>query len=170
MHRKPKRFFLHYFLSEGRRKEVKTLSGYSYLTLEQRREIKRMYAEGERVDTACALAVIHASTQGEMMIIHNAKCSLKLKKRHCLQTTLQAMSLFMLWNGFGVVLVRTHHLRPVFYSAVPSAGSRPLRICANCARVKMLPTSSRPFEPTMVPVCTHSAAAARRFCGTSPLS
>lgn len=37
------------FLSEGRRKEVKTLNGYSYLTLEQRREIKRMYAEGERV-------------------------------------------------------------------------------------------------------------------------
>ena len=90
------------------------MSGYSYLTLEQRREIKRMYAEGERVDTACALAVIHASTQGEMMIIHNARCSLKLKKRHCLQTTLQAMSLFMLWNGFGVVLMRTHHLRPVF--------------------------------------------------------
>lgn len=57
------------------------MSGYSYLTLEQRREIKRMYAEGERVDTACALAVIHASTQGEMMIIHNAKCSLKLKKK-----------------------------------------------------------------------------------------
>ena len=41
--------FLHYFLSEGRRKEVKTLNGYSYLTLEQRREIERMYAEGERV-------------------------------------------------------------------------------------------------------------------------
>lgn len=37
------------FLSEGRRKEVKTLNGYSYLTLEQRREIERMYAEGERV-------------------------------------------------------------------------------------------------------------------------
>lgn len=38
-----------FFLSEGRRKEVKTLNGYSYLTLEQRREIERMYAEGERV-------------------------------------------------------------------------------------------------------------------------
>lgn len=37
------------FLSEGRRKEIKTLNGYSYLTLEQRREIERMYAEGERV-------------------------------------------------------------------------------------------------------------------------
>ena len=37
------------FLSEGRQKEVKTLNGYSYLTLEQRREIERMYAEGERV-------------------------------------------------------------------------------------------------------------------------
>lgn len=37
------------FLSEGRRKEVKTLNGYSYLTLEQRREIEKMYAEGERV-------------------------------------------------------------------------------------------------------------------------
>lgn len=49
MQKKPLRFFLHYFLSEGRRKEVKTLNGYSYLTLEQRREIERMYAEGERV-------------------------------------------------------------------------------------------------------------------------
>ena len=37
------------FLSGGRRSAVKTLNGYSYLTLEQRREIERMYAEGERV-------------------------------------------------------------------------------------------------------------------------
>ena len=37
------------FLSKCRRKEVKTLNGYSYLTLEQRREIEKLYAEGERV-------------------------------------------------------------------------------------------------------------------------
>ena len=49
MQKKPLRFFLHYFFIRGRRKEVKTLNGYSYLTLEQRREIERMYAEGERV-------------------------------------------------------------------------------------------------------------------------
>jgi IS30 family transposase len=49
MQKKPKRFFCIIFLSEGRRKEVKALNGYSYLTLEQRREIERMYAEGERV-------------------------------------------------------------------------------------------------------------------------
>ncbi len=170
MQRKPKRFFLHHFLPEGRRKEVKTLSGYSYWTLEQRREIKRMYAEGERVDTACALAVIHASTQGEMMIIHNTKCSLKLKKNIACRLLYRQC----LFSCFETVLVLSLCGRTIcvlfFYSAVPSAGSRPLRICANCARVKMLPTSSRPFEPTMVPVCTHSAAAARRFCGTSPLS
>lgn len=60
------------FLSEGRRKEVKTLNGYSYLTLEQRREIERMYAEGERVvDIAARLkrsaaAIYEALKRGYM--------------------------------------------------------------------------------------------------------
>lgn len=47
MQKKPLQFFLHYFLSEGRWNEVKTLNGYSYLTPEQRREIERMYAAGD---------------------------------------------------------------------------------------------------------------------------
>ncbi len=34
------------FLSEGRRKEVKALNGYSYLTLEQRREIEKNVCRG----------------------------------------------------------------------------------------------------------------------------
>ena len=55
------------FLSGGRRKEVKALNGYSYLTLEQRREIERMYTEGERVvDIAACLKRSVAAIYAEL--------------------------------------------------------------------------------------------------------
>ena len=55
------------FLSGGRRKEVKALNGYSYLTLEQRREIERMYTEGERVvDIAARLKRSVAAIYAEL--------------------------------------------------------------------------------------------------------
>ncbi len=67
MQKNPLRFLLHYFLPEGGRKEVKHLTGYSYLTLEQRREIERMYAEGERVaDIAARLNRNVAVIYGEL--------------------------------------------------------------------------------------------------------
>ena len=43
------------------------MNGYSYLTLEQRREIERMYAQGERVvDIAAQLKRITAAIYGEL--------------------------------------------------------------------------------------------------------
>ena len=55
------------FLSGGRRKEVNALNGYSYLTLEQRREIERMYTEGERVvDIAARLKRSVAAIYAEL--------------------------------------------------------------------------------------------------------
>ena len=48
--------FLHYFFIRRTAEGGEKLNGYSYLTLEQRREIERMYAEGERVvDIAASL-------------------------------------------------------------------------------------------------------------------
>ena len=43
------------------------MNGYSYLTLEQRREIERMYAQGERVvDIAAQLKRSAAAIYGEL--------------------------------------------------------------------------------------------------------
>ena len=56
MHKKPIRFFCIIFLSEGRRKEVKSIERIQLFDAGLRREIERMYVEGERaVDIAARL-------------------------------------------------------------------------------------------------------------------
>lgn len=48
------------------------MNGYSYLTLEQRREIERMYAEGERVVDIAALLAALMPWSGSGEYLHNA--------------------------------------------------------------------------------------------------